>query len=244
MLILAVFFVGLIGAIIGYLSGVASVFTYPALLLLGFPPVIANTTNVFSNVGGGLGSTLSGLRYIRRITTYPRVPQYIISAIGGALGAVLLLGVSASVFEAVVPWLVLFAVLSVVLAPLATRAGWHVNVGTGVFLVLVFGVGIYSGYFGAASAVMYMAVAALFTPLTTREALLLKAPITTVANAVATVYYLVNGAVNVPAAVSMMVGGLVGGWIGPKIGHYFSDRTIRVFVLVCGLALFVWLLVR
>ena len=42
----------------------------------------------------------------------------------------------------------------------------------------------------------------------------------------------------------MMVGGLVGGWIGPKIGHYFSDRTIRVFVLVCGLALFVWLLVR
>lgn len=244
MLILAVFFVGLIGAIIGYLSGVASVFTYPALLLLGFPPVIANTTNVFSNVGGGLGSTLSGLRYIRRITTYPRVPQYIISAIGGVLGAVLLLGVSASVFEAVVPWLVLFAVLSVVLAPLATRAGWHVNVGTGVFLVLVFGVGIYSGYFGAASAVMYMAVAALFTPLTTREALLLKAPITTVANAVATVYYLANGAVNVPAAVSMMVGGLVGGWIGPKIGHYFSDRTIRVFVLVCGLALFVWLLVR
>ncbi|KMY23883.1 hypothetical protein SAMN05421878_10484 [Actinobaculum suis] len=244
MLLVSVFGIGLIGAIIGYLSGAASVFTYPALLMLGFPPVIANTTNVISNIGGSTGTTIAAFRQIRQVRSYPRWPQYLIGAAGGALGGYLLLVADPGVFEAVVPWLVLFSVLSVVIAPILHRLGRRVNIGTGAFMVLVFIVGIYSGYFGAASAILYMAMARLLTNMTTREALVMKAPVTLGANLVAGIYYAAMGAVDYPAALSMMAGGIVGGWIGPKLGRFFSDRVINILILIFGLALFFWLLLR
>ncbi|MDY5143081.1 TSUP family transporter [Actinotignum timonense] len=83
-----VFATGLVGGIVGYLTGVASLVTYPALLALGFPPITANVTNAINNFGSSLGSVLTGWRSMRAVQAYPLWPQMFISAVGGAIGAV------------------------------------------------------------------------------------------------------------------------------------------------------------
>ena len=93
---------GILGGLAGSIAGLASVATYPALLLVGLPPVTANVTNTVALVFNGIGS-VSGSRpeltgqadWIKRI-----VPA---AALGGAAGAALLLLTPAEGFENVVP---------------------------------------------------------------------------------------------------------------------------------------------
>ena len=89
---------GVLGGLTGSIAGLASVATYPALLLVGLPPVTANVTNtvalVFNGVGSVLGSRpeLAGQgAWLRRIAPA--------AAVGGAVGAALLLSTPAQGFE-------------------------------------------------------------------------------------------------------------------------------------------------
>jgi uncharacterized membrane protein YfcA len=47
---------GVLGGLTGSIAGLASVATYPALLLVGLPPVTANVTNTVALVFNGVGS--------------------------------------------------------------------------------------------------------------------------------------------------------------------------------------------
>ena len=47
---------GVLGGLTGSIAGLASVATYPALLLVGLPPVTANVTNTVALVFNGIGS--------------------------------------------------------------------------------------------------------------------------------------------------------------------------------------------
>ena len=49
---------GVLGGLTGSIAGLASVATYPALLLVGLPPVTANVTNTVALVFNGIGSVL------------------------------------------------------------------------------------------------------------------------------------------------------------------------------------------
>ncbi len=50
------FAAGVLGGLTGSIAGLASVATYPALLLVGLPPVTANVTNTVALVFNGIGS--------------------------------------------------------------------------------------------------------------------------------------------------------------------------------------------
>ena len=49
---------GVVGGLTGSIAGLASVATYPALLVVGLPPVTANVTNTVALVFNGIGSVL------------------------------------------------------------------------------------------------------------------------------------------------------------------------------------------
>src|SRR3954453_23304149 len=96
------FVAGIGGGLAGSIAGLASVSTYPALLVVGLPPVTANVTNTVALVFNGIGSIwgsrpeLAGQgAWIKRIAP--------VAAAGGALGALLLLATPAEGFERVVP---------------------------------------------------------------------------------------------------------------------------------------------
>src|SRR3954470_2447761 len=108
------FVAGIGGGLAGSIAGLASVSTYPALLIVGLPPVTANVTNTVALVFNGIGS-VSGSRpelagqgaWIRRI-----IP---VAVLGGAAGAALLLSTPAEGFERVVPILLGLASVAILL---------------------------------------------------------------------------------------------------------------------------------
>jgi uncharacterized membrane protein YfcA len=110
---------GVLGGLTGSIAGLASVATYPALLLVGLPPVTANVTNTVALVGNAIGSILGSRPepagqgvWLKRIAP--------VALLGGATGAALLLSTPAEGFEKVVPILLGLASLAILL-PRATR---------------------------------------------------------------------------------------------------------------------------
>ena len=97
--------------------GVASLVSFPVLLALGLPPVVANASNTVGPIPAGLSGSFG---YRRELATHPRLTLGVLmnGAIGSVAGALLLVGLDPAVFEAVVPWLILFACLLVGFRPL------------------------------------------------------------------------------------------------------------------------------
>ena len=110
---------GVLGGLTGSIAGLASVATYPALLLVGLPPVTANVTNTVALVFNGVGSVwgsrpeLEGQqKWITRIAP--------VAVLGGLAGAALLLSTPAEGFEKVVP--ILLGLASVAIGVVAFLA--------------------------------------------------------------------------------------------------------------------------
>src|SRR5437763_9859460 len=112
---------GVVAGVLSTVVGLASLVSYPALLLAGLPPVAANVTNTVALVATGIGAAagsreeLAGQgRLVARLCA--------VSATGGAAGAVLLLTTPARVFEVVVPVLIAGASVLVLVGPRLRRA--------------------------------------------------------------------------------------------------------------------------
>ena len=56
---------GVLAGIVSTVAGLASLVSYPALLLMGLPPVAANVTNTISLVANGTGAVISSGRELR-----------------------------------------------------------------------------------------------------------------------------------------------------------------------------------
>src|SRR6187200_2451255 len=103
---LAVLAAGLGAGILTSTVGVASLLSFPVLVAVGLPPVVANATNT---VGLTPGALTGSWGYRTELREHPRVTAIVLTtcAAGSVLGAVLLLALPATVFESVVPWLIL-----------------------------------------------------------------------------------------------------------------------------------------
>ena len=112
LLVVAGFFAGLVG----FVTGLASIVSYPALLAVGLPPVTANVTNTVAMVAVGVGALSNSTREVA--DTGPKLWRWALySAAGGLVGAGILLVAPAGSFEAIVPFMVAFAALALLLQP-------------------------------------------------------------------------------------------------------------------------------
>lgn len=107
---------GTLAGVINAVVGSGSLVTFPTLVALGYPPVLANVTN---NIGVLPGSVSAAIAYRRQLAGQWRtvLPLAAFSAAGGAIGAVLLLILPAAAFDAVVPVLILLACVLVLIGP-------------------------------------------------------------------------------------------------------------------------------
>ncbi|RCG27095.1 sulfite exporter TauE/SafE family protein [Sphaerisporangium album] len=110
---------GVLAGVVSTLVSLASIVSFPILLAFGFPPLAANVTNTVALVFTGLGAVAGS-----RPELAGRKRQVLalgwLSALGGAVGAGVLLLTPARAFEAVAPWLVGAASL-VLLRPRRSR---------------------------------------------------------------------------------------------------------------------------
>ncbi|MCR2827838.1 sulfite exporter TauE/SafE family protein [Microbacterium sp. zg.Y909] len=237
---------------INAIAGGGSLVTFPALLALGYPPVIANVTNTVAALPGYVGGAwgyrreLAGQR--RRI-----IALSIVTVIGALVGSTLLLAGDESTFTAVVPWLVLASTLLLAAQPylsaLVARRTEAAAASTpraeplrwaGVGQL---GVAVYGGYFNAGLGIMMLGVLGVALRESLQRLNALKSVLSVVASAVSLVFFAVFAEVSWPAAGIMAVSGLLGGWLGAAVGRRLPVPVLRWSVVVFGLAVFVALLV-
>lgn len=232
---------GVAGGLAGSIAGLASVATYPALLLVGLPPVTANVTNtvamVFTAVGSVRGSRpeLKGQGpWLKRILP--------IAAIAGAIGAALLLSTPADGFEKMVP--ILLGGASIVIAiPTGgnreARVASHRRHRVTVLLesAAIFLICIYGGYFGAAAGVLLIALLLHVGRTSLPRANASKNIIAGVANTVAAVIFSLVAPVNWPAVVALGLGCLVGARLGPVVVRHAPAGPLKILIGAAGVAL-------
>ncbi|GAC57482.1 hypothetical protein GOHSU_20_00190 [Gordonia hirsuta DSM 44140 = NBRC 16056] len=224
------------------MTGLASLISYPALLLAGLSPITANVTNTVALVASGIGSfAKSGRVLVVDDGGRSLAREGLIALAGGAVGAAILLLSPDKIFVFVVPYLVALASIALLAQPrLRARVGEAVS-HRGWWAAGIFVVSIYGGYFGAGAGVMFVALAMVLTDLPLWRATLLKSALLGIANAVAAVGFLIFADVHVGAAVAMGAGCLLGGWAGPPVVARLPATPLRIGIGLGGLGLAVWL---
>lgn len=233
---------GFFAGVVGFVTGLASIVSYPALLAAGLSPVAANVTNTVAMVGVGVGALTNSAREV--VDTGPRVWWWTLyAALGGATGAIVLLVAPPGSFEAVVPGLVALAALALLLQPRIRALAGGRDLPR-VFAVAVFVVAVYGGYFGAGAGVVFLALILICTSEQIWRASILKSYLLGVANLVAAIGFAVFGPVHWVAAAAMAAGAFAGGWCGPPLVRRIPPNLLRVTVALAGFGLAVWLAVR
>jgi hypothetical protein len=251
--LLLVFLAALAGGAVNSIAGGGTLLTFPALVGLGVPALVANATNTVALWPGAMSSmwgyrrTLGGTR---RWVTRLAVP----SALGGLGGALLLLHTDAGAFDAIVPWLVLGATLLFLMQrPLLRLVRGHASgqatsaEPAAPSLPVVFyqlAVAVYGGYFGAGIGILMLAALGFmgFTHIHRMNGL--KNWLGLCVNAVAAGTFVVSGLVHWPVAITMAAGAVGGGYGGARLAQRVPQERVRQAIVAVGLASGVWLLLR
>ena len=228
---------GIGGGLAGSVAGLASVTTYPALLLVGLPPVAANVTNTVALVFNGIGSVSGSLPELRgqRAELKRLIP---IAVVGGAAGAALLLSIPAEGFEKVVP--ILLGVSAILIAlPSRQRPEGTGRSRTHIVLqgVAILAICVYGGFFGAAAGVLLLALFLSTGSESLPHANATKNVVLGIANLVAALVFTVLAPVDWLAVVPLGIGCLLGSRLGPIVVRHAPATPIRLTIAVAGIAL-------
>ena len=238
---------------INSMAGGGTLLSFPALVLLGRDPIMANATNAVALWPGSLASAIGFRRELGAAPPGLRPRLLLPSLVGGALGAWLLLATPTELFSALVPYLILLAtVLIAVKRPLlalrrsppppspGTEApGSEAPIGPSVMFSQLL-VAIYGGYFGAGMGIMMLAIYGLLSrtqglgDIHQRNAW--KNLAATVINAVASLVFVARGAVDWTDAGALAVGAIAGGFGGAVLGRRLPPRAAETLVVIIGLA--------
>ena len=248
--ILVLFPTGIVGGLMASLVGGASVITFPVLLAIGLPPVVATASNLVAVSAGNL------LAAVTDRASLPPVNRAFVglvaaSLLGALLGAVLLLATPTRMFEVLIPLLLGFATILFAFAGRITqwlharaqargRPGWTMSVTS---IPLLLPISVYGGYFGAGAGTLLLGVLTLATGGDYRSANVTKNLVSSLNTVAASVWFIANGAVSWPQTLAMMVGCLVGGFCGAHLARVIPQDFMRVVVVVVGAPLtaaFAW----
>jgi uncharacterized membrane protein YfcA len=237
---------GLVAGCVNVIVGSGSLLTFPTLLAFGYSPVVANVTNTVGLVPG----TASGLVGYRRelVGQRERVLRLgLASLLGGVAGAILLLTLPASAFQAIVPVLIALALVLVVAQPrlarwMAKRRPDRPANGGPLLWLGIFGAGIYGGYFGAAQGIMLIAMMSISINDDMQRLNAAKNVLNGVVNAVAAIIFICVSHVSWPAAGLLAAGAVIGGQIGARVGRKLPPAALRVLIVCVGVAAMVKIL--
>jgi uncharacterized membrane protein YfcA len=235
---IAVFGAGVAAGGINAIVGSGSLITFPTLLAFGVPAVTANVSNnvglVPGNVSGAYGYRKELAGQWKRLLVLASG-----SAIGAAIGAILLLKLPAATFKVIVPALILIACVLVVVQPrlngwLAARRSGKSQNGGPVLWTGVLGSGIYGGYFGAAQGVLMIGLLGIFLDEPLQRINGLKNVLTFVVNGVAAIVFISVTHVDWILAGLIAVGSTIGGYLGARYGRRLPPMALRVLIVVIG----------
>ncbi|HXP25866.1 MAG TPA: sulfite exporter TauE/SafE family protein [Steroidobacteraceae bacterium] len=220
---------GLIAGMMNALAGGGSFVTLPALIAVGVPSVIANTTSTVALYPGQLTSSWAYRDGLGPIESVPLRSLVIVTFVGGALGAALLLRTPISTFDIVLPWLMAIATGALAWGSrLGEMLRRRRRIGPPAVLGVQFCLGIYGGYFGGGVGIMMMAVWSLLSDRTLKSFNAPRTLLVAAANTVAVLIFIGARAVHWPEALVMLATAILGAYCGSIIGRRAPAGVIRV----------------
>src|ERR1019366_4700358 len=201
---------------INSVAGGGTLITFPTLMALGLPPVIANATNTVAIWPGSLGS-LWGFRKEFAATDAKMRWMVIPSLVGGATGAMLLRFTPPSVIERMVPFLILFATLIFTArAPIQQL------------------VGLYGGYFGAGIGIMMLSALSILGMTDMLKMNALTSLYALCINGVAALLFIWAKMVFWPYVLVMAIAAILGGYGAAGLARKIGSDRVRHFVIFVG----------
>lgn len=240
---------GMAAGTINTVVGSGSLITFPTLVALGYPPLLANVSNNIGLVPGSVSGVYGYRRELKGQRTRLRrlVPA---SLLGGLAGSTLLLLLPSKVFQKVVVVLIAIALVLVILQPALSRrvaarrasgAPRHHDVTFGL-LTLVFATGIYGGYFGAAQGIILIAILGIFLDDELQRLNATKNVLAMTVNAVASIIFITRTDVDWKVVAAIAIGSTIGGQIGARVGRRLNPKVLRGVIVLVGLTALIRLL--
>ncbi len=247
----------LIAGAINSIAGGGSLLTFPALLQAGVLPKQANATNTVALLPGQFTSAAAYREDLRRHRSL-LLPLVLAAFAGGIIGARMLMATHQQQFLHLVPWLLLLATALFALGPplqkillqnlhphdhpTGLRPLARILLPIGIFLVCL-----YIGFFGAGAGLLIMGALSFAGVESVHEINALKATITSVSNTVASLTFIIFGAVVWRYALLMMVAASIGGYVCARVVRTRKPRGMRALIVTMGCivtAFFFWKVYR
>jgi uncharacterized membrane protein YfcA len=227
----------LLAGAVNSLAGGGTLLTFPALASV-MDGVRANCTSTVALLPGSLAGAWG---YRRELSaTWPTMRTlFWPSFAGGLAGSVLLVVLPGSVFDRLVPWLVLLAAVLLAAQPaISARLSRHGGpaVPLAGAVVLQFLVGLYGGYFGAGIGIMMLALLGLLGLDDIHRMNSVKTLLAAVINGISVVVFVIQSQIVWPVAAVMAVAAILGGYLGAAVSRRFDKNAVRVLVVCIGFA--------
>jgi len=248
------FLTGLLSGAVNSVAGGGTFLAFPVLIgVAGLATVAANTTCTVGLLPGMIASTGGYFRELFAQLRRDAQRQIVPSAVGGVLGAWLLIALGERVFAQVIPWLLIVSAALIAAQPLIGR--WLVKHRPeqgypAASTVVPFAVSVYGGYFGAGQGIAFVAAMGLLVPRSMSELNALRILNAMVNTVVAALTFIVletrhpTGAVDLRAALPLGAGSLLGGWAGVHVARRLPGGVLRGVLAAVGIAIGVYLAVK
>jgi uncharacterized membrane protein YfcA len=245
---------GIVSGAVNSVSGGGTFLAFPMLIgVAGLQTVAANATCTVGLLPGMLASTGGYFRELFADLRQDARRQLIPSALGGILGAWLLLALGERVFAQVIPWLLIVSAALIAAQPLIARWLLKHRPEQGypsASIVVPFVVSVYGGYFGAGQGIAFVAAMGLLLPRSMGELNALRILNAMVNTVLAALTFIVlearhpTGALDLHAAIPLGIGSLVGGWAGVRVARRLPAGVLRALTAAVGVVIGLYLALR
>ncbi|HRD99912.1 MAG TPA: sulfite exporter TauE/SafE family protein [Ilumatobacteraceae bacterium] len=225
------------GGLVNAVAGGGTLISFPVLTAIGVPSVRANATNTVALLPGYLGGVYAQRSDLAGLSKQIK-PQLVTALIGGLIGSVLLIVTSDSAFRAIVPFLILSAVILMAVQDRIRTAifkpGQQHSDHPVLQIVSIFAAAVYGGYFGAGLGIMLLAVLGLFSDRPFSQINAVKLILAFSANLTAAIFLSFSGKVVWSIALVMIPAALLGGNLGGRVARIVPAKKMRAFVIAFG----------
>jgi uncharacterized membrane protein YfcA len=234
---------GFVAGVMNSVAGGGTLVTFPTLVFAGLPPIVANATSTVAILPGTAGSLAGYRKNLSAVSRWLKLFSPV-CLVGGLLGGILLVQTPSDLFDALVPFLILFATVlftanTSVNRFLKARAASPSHLQSRPWLIgallFQFGVAVYGGYFGAGIGILMLASLGMLGFRDVHQMNTIKVVLGFLINVVAAVYFIWNGLIDWQAAGIMALGTIGGGYAGAHFAQKVPQSAVRASITAIGL---------
>ena len=234
-------FVASLAGAVNSIAGGGTLLLYPVAIAAGLPPIAATASSITALCPGALSAAwayrkeLKGRSKIVAMLAPPAI-------VGGLGGALLLSRVPERVFEASVPFMVLFGTLLILFKDVVWRQSNRPRgrLNTRQVWILAFAVcavSVYSGYFGAGKNILMLALLSIAQSRSIHETNALKCAVIGLATSGASIYFLATGKAQLATVSVIAIGAVAGSYGGAHLARGLKPILVRYAVVAIGISL-------